>query len=183
MALETLVEPDRASIQAKYLLSTDVCQKCGVVGRLYKHGAKKVEFWHTPHLGRPCRIQASLQRYKCRDCGKTFVQQTAGIDDVHRMTHWCADYVRSRCLRQTFTQIAEDIGCSEGTVRAIAAVYAQARCAAYAPSIPRYLGIDETMLDGKMRMVLTDVANRCPVDVLPDLCVSTPMAPTLRVSC
>lgn len=155
------------NISAAYEHEPSACMKCGVVGRLYRHGTKSVEYRDVHIRGNPVRLDVKVRRYRCRECNETFLQPMAHVEEGRRMTVRCADYIRSRCLRQTFTQIAEDVGCSEGTVRAIADAYVTQRSAEYVPTIPRYMGIDETMLDGKMRLVITDVANRCPVDIQP----------------
>jgi transposase len=35
----------------------------------------------------------------------------------------CVEWIRARCLRETFAHVAEEIGCDEKTVREIAHTY------------------------------------------------------------
>jgi transposase len=142
------------------------CLKCGVVGNLYRHGPKPIYIRDSPIRGRPVRIQANAQRYKCRECGGTFIQPLGGIQAATRMTERCVEYIESQCLRDTFLRVAEHVGCDDRTVRNIAGDYIHRLASEYKPWLPEWLGIDETMIDGDQRCVLTDVVNRRPVDML-----------------
>ena len=66
------------------------------------------------------RLLASVQRFRCRDCGETFLQPLGAIQEAMRMTERCAEYVKDQCLRDTFTRIAEHVGCDEKTIRTLA---------------------------------------------------------------
>lgn len=155
-------------IEAEYTVPPIACMKCGVIGNLYKHGPKPVTIRDSPIRGRPVRILAIAKRYKCRDCGSTFIQPLGGIQAEMRMTARCVEFIQSQCLRDTFLRIAEHVGCDDKTVRTVAHRYIERRNADYKPWLPEWLGIDETMIDGVQRCVITDVANRVPIDMLPD---------------
>jgi hypothetical protein len=68
----------------------------------------------------------------------------------------------------TFTRIAENVGCDDKTVRTLGAEYMAELEASHRPEMPDWLGIDETQIDGKMRCVLTDIGERRILDMLPD---------------
>ena len=105
---------------AEYRPQPEACQKCGVIGGLYKHGTKPVTYADSPIRGTPARLQAKVQRYRCRECGETFLQRLGGISTERRMTERCAALIRSWCLRDTFVRIAEQIGCDDKTIRNLA---------------------------------------------------------------
>lgn len=153
-------------LDAEYREQPAACQKCGAIGELYRHGTKPVTYLDSPMRGSPARLRAKVQRYRCRACGETFLQPLGGIQAERRMTERCATYIQSLCLRDTFVRIAEDVGCDDKTVRNLAAEYIARLEAAYSPSLPAWLGIDETQIDGEMRLVLTDIDARKPVDML-----------------
>jgi len=167
-ALGARLDGNEYEIEAEYTVSPDACQKCGVVGNLYRHGPKPITIRDSPIRGRPVRILAKAQRFKCRDCGGTFIQPLGGIHAEMRMTTRCVDYIESQCLRDTFVRVAEHIGCDDKTVRNVAGDYIDRLNAEYKPYLPDWLGIDETQIDGQLRCIITDVANRTPVDMLPD---------------
>lgn len=155
-------------LDAEYQKQPTACQKCGAMGELYRHGTKPVTYLDSPMRGSPARLRAKVQRYRCRACGETFLQPLGGIQAERRMTERCAHYIQSLCLRDTFVRIAEDVGCDDKTVRNLAAEYIARLEADYEPRLPTWLGIDETQIDGKMRLVLTDIGAKKPVDMLAD---------------
>lgn len=155
-------------IEADYTVPPSACQKCGVIGALYKHGPKPINIRDSPIRGAPVRIQANAQRYKCRDCGGTFIQPLGGVREGMRMTARCVQYIEEQSLRDTFVRIAEHVGCDDKTVRTIAGDYIDRLNAQYKPWLPDWLGIDETQIDGVQRCVITDVGRRKPVDMLAD---------------
>jgi transposase len=162
------LDGDDYLIEAEYTIPPKSCLKCGSIGNLYKHGPKPLHIRDSPIRGRPVRILANAQRYKCRDCGGTFIQPLGGIFPESRMTERCAEYIRAQCLRDTFLRIAEHVGCDDKTVRNLAGDYIKLLDAAYVPRLPEWLGIDETQIDGKLRCIITDVVNRVPIEMLPD---------------
>lgn len=162
------LEDREYELEAEYTIKPTACQKCGVLDRLYRHGTKDTIYRDSPIRGHATRILARVQRYKCRECGETFLQPLAGIQEDRRMTARCAEYIKEQCLRDTLTSIADHIGCDDRTVRNLAGEYIASLDAAYKPSLPNWLGIDETQIDGKMRCVLTDIGARRPIDMLAD---------------
>jgi transposase len=154
--------------EARYIEPIDCCQKCGVIGRLYRHGTKEVSIRDTPVFGRPSIIRATIQRYKCRDCGETFLPSMLGIDPSRRMTARCVDMVKDLCVDDRFTRIAKQVGCVEGTIRNIAAEKFESLHSRFVPYLPQWMGMDETLLAGRQRGVITDLGARKPIDLLRD---------------
>lgn len=161
-------EDDEYVIEAEYTIPPTACQKCGVIGQLYKHGTKPIRIRDSPIRGRAVSIFANAQRYRCRECNGTFIQPLGGVQEGMRMTARCVQYIEDQCLRDTFVRIAEHIGCDDKTVRTVAHGYIERLNAGYKPWLPEWLGIDETMIDGVQRCVITDVVNRVPIDMLPN---------------
>lgn len=155
-------------LEAEYAPEPSACLKCGTIGHLYRHGTKETTYLDTPFRGSPARLRAKVQRYRCRSCGETFLQPLGGILDGRRMTQRCATYIQANCLRDTFVRLAGDVGCDDKTVRTLALEYIAAMEANHRPTMPDWLGLDETQIDGKMRCVVTDVGERRVIDMLPD---------------
>jgi len=121
-AIATRQEGAEFVIEAEYTVHPKACQKCGVLDRLYRHGAKVTSYRDSPIRGAQVNILANVKRYRCRDCGETFVQPLGSIQPGMRMTVRCVEYIKTQCLRDTFVRIAEHIGCDDKTVRMIADV-------------------------------------------------------------
>jgi transposase len=73
------------------------------------------------------------------------------------MTERCADFIGEQRLVDTFIRIAQNVGCDEKTVRTLASERIVSLAATHRPKLPAWLGIDETTIDGKLRLVLTDI--------------------------
>ena len=117
------IDGDDYLIEAEYTVPPKACTKCGNIGNLYKHGPKPIYIRDSPIRGRPVRILAHAQRFKCRECGGTFIQPLGGIHQDSRMTVRCVEFIQTQCLRQTFLHIAELVGCDDKTVRNLAGNY------------------------------------------------------------
>jgi len=61
-------------LEAEYTVQPTACQKCGTLDRLYRHGTKDTIYRDSPIRGHATRILARVQRYRCRECGETFLQ-------------------------------------------------------------------------------------------------------------
>nr|WP_262477368.1 ISL3 family transposase [Acinetobacter nosocomialis] len=151
-------------IKAKYLVQPKFCLKCGSTS-FYKHGPKPITYRDAPVRGVPVVIHAVLTRYRCRDCGGTFIQPVTGIEPDTRMTKRCVEYIQNYCLRDTFTNIAHHLGCDDKTVRTVANDYVARLNKAYKPDLSGWIGIDETMIDGKQRFVVVNVEQRRYIDM------------------
>lgn len=160
------IDGDEYIIEASCSIEPDACTVCGVVGRLYKHGRKKVRYRDSPIRGFHSVLVASVQRYKCRDCEGTFLQPVTEVDANRRMTVRCREYIEEQSLKDTFTNVARHVGCDEKTVRSIAKVYTDDLNSAFNIYAPEWLGIDEVHVAGSLRCILTDVGNRTPIDFL-----------------
>ncbi|WP_252509287.1 ISL3 family transposase [Acinetobacter colistiniresistens] len=158
---------DELIINAEYQIQPDCCLKCGS-SSFYKHGPKPIVYRDSPVRGSPVVINAVLKRYRCRDCGGTFLQPVEGIQPEMRMTERCFEYIQEQSLDDTFVRIAKNIGCDDKTVRTIANQYIAKLSETYEPNVAGWIGLDETRLDGKFRFVITDIANRRPIDMLID---------------
>ena len=159
---------ERMVIHATYTTQPSVCQACGVVNpSLYKHGPRNITILDTP-IGKPTRIHATVQRYRCRECTGLFMPTLEGIDGERRMTLRCVAYIGKQCLVDTFQRVSEHLGCDEKTIRNVAATHIEAKDEGYKPYLPVWVGLDETHLNDDMRGVIADVGTRKPVDLLPD---------------
>lgn len=54
--LDVIEEPDTYRISAQYDVQPEACEKCGVVGQLYRHGVKETTFVDAPVHGRHCFV-------------------------------------------------------------------------------------------------------------------------------
>lgn len=117
--LEMKIVGDARECVAQCSARLETCPKCGVVGRLYRHGTKTVEYRDAPAFGKQVVVVAKVVRYRCRDCNQTTMQPVTGMDERRRMTKRCVEYIEQQGVPQTYAALARHIGVDEKTVRNI----------------------------------------------------------------
>jgi transposase len=142
------------------------CPHCGVINpKLYRHGGKKVEVFDLPIRNKRVKLRLNLRRFRCRECGKTHIEKHDGVEDRRRMTSRLIEFIRHEGMIRTFTNVAESIGCTEGTVRMIVNEHVAELEHTYRFETPEFLGIDEIHIHGKPRGVFTNVKERTVVEL------------------
>jgi len=156
-------------IPAEYRVEPPCCIRCGnAEPRLKKHGVQEQLFMDTPLHGKRVGIRVKRQRFKCFDCGGTFQQQLPDMDEKRTMTGRLVKHVEKLSLERTFSQIANDVGVHEKTVRNIFNDHIGELNASYWPLTPNYIGIDELFLVGKPRCIFTNCMENTIMDLLPN---------------
>ena len=156
-------------VKAKYDVAPLACAKCGVLGQLYRHGAKAIRYRDAPVHGKQTVIEVQRARYRCRACEGTFMQALPDIDDERRMTIRCRDYIAAQALLKPNTHVAEDVGIDEKVVRQIGKENAASLFEVHAAETraPRVLGMDELFLGDQMRAIFVNVEDSWPIEILP----------------
>lgn len=158
-------------IGATYDVAPTHCLKCGLVDApLYKHGTKTITYVDAPVHGRQTFINVKRGRYRCRECGGTFMQPLPDMDDERRMTNRCREYIERQCLLKPNTHVAEDVGVDEKIVRLIGKAQAERLTAEHAVGVraPRIMGMDELFLGDEMRAIFVNIETSWPIEILPN---------------
>jgi transposase len=167
IVLETLEDAHDMKVVTGKPETPTVCPRCGVENpRVYKHDQQKQTFMDTPMHGKRVGMVVVRQRYRCLECDKTFQQLLPEMDERRNMTRRLAAYIAERSLVRTFTQVAEDVGVNEKTVRNVFREHVAALEAEREVTAPTWLGIDELHLLHRPRCIFTDVKERCVIDLL-----------------
>jgi transposase len=154
-AYEIMAESTRDSLFCHH------CFKFDVIG----HGIKKQLVNDTPMHGKKVVIRVLRKRFRCKDCGKTFMEELPDIDDKRLATKRLVEWVSKRAIDHTFTSVAHDTGLNEKTVRNIFEDYAAGLNKQFKVVTPRWLGIDEVHLNKKMRCVVTNIEHNTIVEM------------------
>jgi transposase len=124
IVLETQEDAYNMRVVAGKPVQPEVCPRCGVENpRVYKHDQQDQTFMDTPMHGKRVGIQVVRQRWRCLECGKTFQQLLPEMDEKRNMTRRLVDYIQQRSLVRTFTEVADDVGVNEKTVRNVFSEY------------------------------------------------------------
>lgn len=162
-------EADHLIIKADVEEMPLACPWCGSCQPPYRFGHRTIQLADLPIRMSPVTIVAHRRRYRCRDCGKTFLDQLPDIHPQHDATCRLVNYIESQALQltATFTSLATSLGVSEKLVRNIFQAYIERREREYVIRTPRYLGIDEIYLADTPYCVLTDLGRHAALDLLP----------------
>ena len=167
IVLETQEDAYNMRVVAGKPVQPEVCPRCGVENpRVYKHDQQDQTFMDTPMHGKRVGIQVVRQRWRCLECGKTFQQLLPEMDEKRNMTRRLVDYIQQRSLVRTFTEVADDVGVNDKTVRNVFREYVALLEEDREIETPTWLGIDELFLIRKPRCIFTDVKKRSIVDLL-----------------
>jgi transposase len=127
--------------------------------------------------GKRFRIYYRLQRWHCKRCKNSAQQTLPEVDSRHQMTSRLVRYVEQESfdLFRSFSDVADEVGCSEQTVRNIFTRRAKQlgdeanalhRAGLYEP--PEWLAIDEVHPQKKVEYcVISAPALRKVLDILP----------------
>jgi transposase len=169
--IEVNTYSDQVQIVAEYDVAPTVCPRCGVIHTAYGHGTARQAFRDHRFQELPTSVLVVRRRYRCRECLATFMQPLPDMDDKRMMTRRLISTVEKDCLRRPFTNVAEQFGLDEKTVRILFSEFVTRREAEDKGIIqtPRWLGIDEKYLYRKGRCVLSNIEERTILDMLPDV--------------
>jgi transposase len=120
-----------------------------------------------PMHGKRVGIYVNTRRYRCRECTKTFYELLPDTDAKRAMTTRLVAWMGKQAVRRTFASIAEEVGCTEFTVRAVFSDYVNELERTIRFETPNWMGIDEIHLI-KPRGVITNIQNNTVVELLHD---------------
>lgn len=164
-ATEVRENDDNYLIFACTTIPPTSCPSCHALD-YRKHGARESLFMDIPIHGKRVGIQLVRQRYRCRACNNVFIDPLTGMDEKRAMTSRLVRFIETEAFKRAFTDIADDIGVVEGTIRSVFHDVIKRLNAAYQVETPDWLGIDEIHLLGSPRCVLTNVRARTLIDML-----------------
>lgn len=118
-----------------------------------------------PMHGKRVGIYVNTRRYRCRECAKTFYELLPDTDEKRAMTTRLVAWMGKQAVRRTFASIAEEVGCTEFTVRAVFSDYVNELERTIRFETPKWMGIDEIHLI-KPRGVITNIQNNTVVELL-----------------
>jgi len=151
-------------IRARAIGLQDACIHCkssNIVG----FGRRKQMVRDLPTHGKRVGVYIDTRRFQCRACVKTFYEELPQIDEKRAMTKRLSNWIGRQAIKRTFASIAEEVGCTEFTVRSVFADYVQELEQTIRFETPKWMGIDEIHLI-KPRGVITNIQNNTVVEIL-----------------
>lgn len=166
-------EAEDLKISVEYKLFPTTCEKCKSRSATFKrHDSREHWYIDFPIRGKRVKLCVKHRRFRCSECGAVFFEALPGIDVKRDMTKRLVDWIGPEALALKFNVMANNIGCTDSTIRNIFLEYIEQKAKELKPKTPRVLGIDEICLGkqrrDKYRCIVTDIEQRTLVEFLRD---------------
>lgn len=148
------------------------CPQCHC-SDIIQHGTNTRKARDLSEFGKMVGLVINGHRYRCKNCGKTFVDQYETIDADAKITKRMRDYIREQALNVPFSHIKRELDISVPTIEKIFGEYTAEMEKNRKLIAPRILGMDETQLNSVYRGMFVDVENRRIIDMTEDRKLST----------
>ena len=155
-------------IRAETISPPTACIHC-VTTSLVGYGHREQLIHDLPIHGKRVGINVDTRRYRCKGCRKTFYESLPAVDEKRRMTTRLVNWLGEHSARKTFTQLAEETGVSNMTVKAVFDDHSAKLGAALKIETPEYMGIDEIHLIRRPRAVFTNTEGCLVIEMLDNL--------------
>lgn len=142
-----------------------ICPECYDTN-FYKHGTTERFVRDLNMFNQRVGIVVKGNRYKCRECGKTFTERYYSFDDRDKITNRLREHIKKASLKEPFASIANEFALSPPTVKRIFNEYVAEQEDTMTFYTPRILGIDEVHLNKHMRAVFTNIEKQTILDIL-----------------
>jgi len=145
------------------------CPYCGSK-MIVKNGSVDRFVRDLPLYEHPVAITISTNRYRCNNegCGRSFTPSFESVEDRDKITKRMKDVIKERCFQTGMTDLAESMGVSVATIDRIIKESIEERESDWTYYVPRVLGLAETVIGKKSRLICVDVENNGVVDILED---------------
>ena len=147
-----------------------LCPHCGSLStKIHQEEPRSIR--HLDVWGKKTFIHFLSRRFKCEDCGRTFVEELPFVDSHRRQSIAFERHIYQACLTSTRKAVAVREGLSHSTVKDIFNFWAAMKRMSTATYPIRILGIDELSIKKRHRqfvLVLSDIDRKCIVAILPD---------------
>lgn len=143
------------------------CTHCNSAN-IRKKDKLKNFYFDIPARAKRVGLTIHAQRYFCKDCKKSFRETLPEIHTKHTMTNRLVKHIEEKSLQRPFTHLAEDIGCTEGTIRKIFKAHVETLATHNKFETPVVMGIDEIYLAKGARAVITNISERTIIEMFKD---------------
>ncbi|MBC7293925.1 MAG: ISL3 family transposase [Thermoleophilia bacterium] len=141
------------------------CSHCGSTSNVRGHGRNPQVIRDLPMHGKRVGIYVDSRRWRCFDCGKTFMEPLPATNAKREMTDRLVKWVGQQSLKRTFASLAEETGLDEKTIRNIFKDHVEELEKTVHFEVPQWMGIDEIHII-KPRCVISNIQHRTIVDML-----------------
>lgn len=160
---------ERYVVLARPRYTLTACPTCGS-SSIIGHGTDAQVVRDLPAQGKQVCLHIKRRRFLCKACRTSCFEPLPGVDAGHQMTSRLVRFIERRALstKRTFASIAEDIGVDPGTVRRLCLDHIARLDHSVQFETPEVMGIDELHVLHQARGIITNIAARTIIELLPD---------------
>lgn len=115
--VDTQEQPDSIQVTVTLISDAKECPYCQSK-HIQRFGSKRQGFKDIPTKGKRTEILIDRQRYRCKECHRTFSEVLSHMADRRSMTTRLVDYIQTLSrTHRSHVRIAAEVGISERTVR------------------------------------------------------------------
>ena len=142
-----------------------VCPHCGKT--MYAHSKKTILVTDTTFVGYPTKLQLTVPRKRCPDCGYVYQPKINAIDESRRMTKRLYAKMANLALKRSFNDIASEYGVTNNTVKNVFKEFIREKECNLQFQTPAFLGLDEIKIKrlGELT-VITDLEHKTLYDMM-----------------
>lgn len=163
-------EHDVLHLWCTHIEEVALCPHCGSLSTTI-HQEKARCIRHLDVWGKKTFLHFLSRRFKCEDCGRTFVEELTFVDTHRRQSIAFEQHVYQACLTNTRKAVAVREGLSHSTVKDIFNFWAGLEHTTTVAYPVRILGIDELSIKKRHKqfvLVISDIDRKCILAILPD---------------
>ena len=146
------------------------CQRCmDLTAKISRFGTRPRSYMDLPIRTKRVGLLVRQKRFKCYNCGQTFIEHLGFVDEKRSMTKRLVEYVEKQAAsKRSFASIAAETGLLEKTVRDILEDFHIRVISKMKFETPEVLGLDELHILGKARAVITNTKENTIIEMLED---------------
>lgn len=142
----------------------EACHWCGLTV-IAPHGTRSSKYADIPLDGKTITLDWDRQRFRCRNCGRVSTDQHAAFHPTRQMTWRLVEWIGEAAIINNFSTIADDTGLSERAVSEVFSEWADYQLNDLHFSTPRSLAVDEVVMLGRPRLILSNSETQTVIDM------------------
>ena len=160
------VGPDGYCVNLERSTPPVTCHHCNL-DQIVGFGRREQVVRDLPAYGHRVSLHINTRRYHCKNCEKTYYEPLPEVDQKRLMTSRLVSWMGEQAISRTFAGIADEVGCTEYTVRSVFHDYIQCLESQFQFQTPKRMAISALNLN-KHRGLITNVDKGTIVDLLQD---------------
>ena len=143
------------------------CRLCNS-NKIQSFGKRPRHYMDIPIRGKRVGLNIDVQRFRCKECGKTFTQALPEMSEQYKMSERLEQFIKKHSILRPYAHIAKEVGVADATVYNLFSDHITDLSKRFVFETPTVMGIDEIHLAKQPRCVITNIEQRTIIEMLKD---------------